>query len=263
MGARLKEILTKGKLAKVFGMGQMCGPKMVEIIGNLGGFDAVWLDQEHAGLTIEQIEHACRAARGCGLDSFVRMAPTGYEAIMQPLEAGAGGIMAAQVRSAREASLVVEWAKFYPEGLRGVNATGVDGRYGSLPLREYMRRANAETFVAIQIENVDAVTEVEEIAAIPGIDILFVGPADLTQSMGIPAEWGHPRLWEALERISRAAQNHGVHWAILPNDLASARRCVDLGCRMLSLGFDVWAVRRGVKTFQEEYADFFRQESQG
>src|SRR4029453_10154377 len=118
-----------------------------------GGFDAVWLDQEHAGLTTQQIEEAARAARGVGLDSFVRLNATDYATVMRPLEAGAGGIMAAQVRSASEVADVVRWAKFHPEGLRGVNGTGVDGRYGTLPLAEYFRQSNARTFIAIQIEH--------------------------------------------------------------------------------------------------------------
>ena len=103
MAARLKEKLRRGELVRVFALGQLCHPKVVEMVGLHGGFDAVWLDQEHAGLTIEQIENAARAARGCGLDSFVRLTATDYATVMRPLEAGAGGVMAAQVRSAREA----------------------------------------------------------------------------------------------------------------------------------------------------------------
>ncbi len=98
----------------------------------------------------------------------------------------------------------MRWAKFHPLGLRGVNGTGVDGRYGTVPLAEYMQRANAETFIAIQIEHIDAAREVEAIAAIPGVDVLFVGPADLGQSMGIVGQWDHPDMWQAIERVARA-----------------------------------------------------------
>src|ERR1044071_4825964 len=114
MGKQLKERLAQGKLVRVFGMGQLCHPKFVDIIGQHGGYDAVWLDQEHAGLSIAQIEQACLAARAVGIDSFVRLAPTDYATVMRPLEAGAGGIMAAQVRSAQEAADVVRWSLFHP-----------------------------------------------------------------------------------------------------------------------------------------------------
>jgi 2-dehydro-3-deoxyglucarate aldolase/4-hydroxy-2-oxoheptanedioate aldolase len=257
MGLRLKEKLARNELVRVFALGQLCHPKLVEIVGLHGGFDAVWLDHEHAGLTLEQIENAARAARAVGLDSFVRLAPTDYATVMRPLEAGAGGVMAAQVRSARQTEQVVTWAKFHPRGLRGVNSTGVDGNYGSLSFAEYIRRANAATFIAIQIEHAEAVEEVEQIAAVPDVDVLFVGPADLSQSMGLPGEWEHPRVWQAVERVARAAAAHGIHWAILPPHAAHARRCAELGCRMLSLGIDVWAVQRGLKSFANEYGDFF------
>lgn len=257
MVRRLKELLAQNQLTRVFGLGQVCHPKVVEIIGLTGGFDAVWLDQEHAGLSMEQIEQAALAARASGIDSFVRLAPTDYATVMRPLEAGAGGIMAAQVRSARQAEEVIQWSKFHPRGLRGVNGTGIDGKYGTLRMDEYLKQANATSFVAIQIEHRDAVEDVEKIAAIKDIDILFIGPADLSQSMGIPAQWDHPRLWQAVERVAQAARTHSIHWAILPPNPTYARRCVDLGCRMLSIGLDVWSVQRGLKSFQADYAEFF------
>jgi 2-dehydro-3-deoxyglucarate aldolase/4-hydroxy-2-oxoheptanedioate aldolase len=258
MGARLKAALVQGKLVRVFCVGHLCSPKMIEIIGQQGGYDAVWLDQEHIALPLAQIEEAARAAKGCGLDSFVRLVASDYAAVMRPLEAGAGGIMAAQVRSASQVEEIVRWAKFFPRGTRGFNSSGADGRYGTVPMGDYLKQANAETFVAIQIEHRDAVDDVEAIAAVKDVDVLFIGPADLTISMGIPGEWSHPRFWEAVERVARAAGNHGIHWAMLPFDASSARRCLDLGCRMLSLGMDVWMVQKGVKAFEAEYSEFFR-----
>jgi 4-hydroxy-2-oxoheptanedioate aldolase len=257
MGKRILDLLKQDKVVRVCALGQLCDPKFVEILGFEGGFDAIWLDQEHAGLSIGQVEHATRAARGVGLDTFVRMAATDYAGVMRQLEAGAGGIMAAQVRSAREAENVVRWSKFHPQGLRGYNGSGIDGRYGSLPTKEYVAQANAETFIAIQIEHVDALAEVEQIAAIPNVDVLFVGPADLGQSMGILGEWNHPKLWQAIERVAKAARASRIHWAILPFDADIAHRCVDLGCRMLSLGMDVWLLQRGIRAFKKEFGEWF------
>ncbi|MBI3821371.1 MAG: aldolase [Planctomycetes bacterium] len=241
MGQRLKQLLAQNKLVRVFGIGQH------------GGYDAVWLDQEHAGISIKQIEEACRAARGVGLDSFVRLAPTDYATVMRPLEAGAGGVMAAQVRSAAQAEDVLQWAKFYPRGLRGVNGSGVDGRYATMPMPDYLQRANDETFIAIQIEHISAVEDVEKIAALKDVDVLFIGPADLGQSMGLVGDWDHPKIWQAIERVAKTAQANGIHWAILPRTPAYAKRCVDLGCKMLSVGLDVWAVQRGLKAFLTEF----------
>src|SRR5262249_41815200 len=119
------------------------------------------------------------------------------------------------------------------------------------------RRANAETFIAIQIEHIDALNEVERIAALKEVDVLFIGPADLGQSLGIPGQWDHPQLWQAFERVAQAAKKNGIHWAILPPSPAYAERCVGLGCRMLSLGADVWAFHKGLRAFHSEYAAYF------
>ncbi|MGE3803242.1 MAG: HpcH/HpaI aldolase/citrate lyase family protein [Gemmataceae bacterium] len=257
MGKLIKERLAAQKVVRVIGVGQLCSPKLIEMIGLHGRFDAVWLDQEHGGLSIAQLEQAALAARARGIDSFVRLAATDYATVMRVLEAGAGGIMAAQVRSAKEAEDIVRWAKFHPHGQRGVNGTGVDGRFGTMKLADYFERANEETFIAIQIENREAVEDVERIAAVKQVDLLFVGPADLSQSLGVPGDIKHPEVWQAIERVARAAQANGIHWAILPRDPEHAKRCVGLGCRMLSMGLDTWVVSRGLDYFQKEYAEFF------
>src|SRR5262249_9008374 len=142
MAGRLKGLLKQDRVLKVFALGQFCSPKLVELVGFLGGFDAVWFDQEHVGLTLPQIEEAARAARAVGLDNFVRLPATDYAAVMRPLEAGAGGVMASMVRSVGEVENLLKWAKFHPRGMRGVNGTGADGRYGLTPVLDYFRIAN-------------------------------------------------------------------------------------------------------------------------
>lgn len=255
MGTLIKQRLAEGKVLWVFGIGQLCHPKLVEMIGQKGDFDAIWLDQEHVGLTIPQLEEASRAARSVGLDSFARLNCTDYASVMQPLEAGVGGIMAAQVRNAKEAADIVQWAKFHPLGLRGVNGTGVDGRYGTLKMDEYFQKANDDTFIAIQIENAEAVEDVEKIAGLPAVDVLFIGPADLSQSLGIPGQWDNPKLWQSIERVANAAAAKNIHWAILPLSPDFAKKCVSLGCKMLSVGMDVWTFQSGLKSFAEMYQE--------
>jgi 2-keto-3-deoxy-L-rhamnonate aldolase RhmA len=257
MTEKLNRLLAEGRPVRLFALGQLCHPKLVELLAFVGGFDALWLDQEHAGLTVAQIEEATRAARAGGIDTFVRLTATDYATVMRVLEAGAGGLMAAMIRSTAEAEQVVRWSRFAPVGLRGLNGTGVDGRFGTLALSDYLRQANEQTVVGIQIEHVDALNDVEGLAALPGVDFLFIGPADLSQSMGITGEWDHPRLWEAIERVAAVCGRHRRPWGILPPSPAHAVRCVDLGCRMLSIGLDVWAFRDGVRATLQAYRDVF------
>ena len=153
---RIKELLAQGQVVRVFAIGQLLSPKLVEIVGEHGDFDALWLDFEHAGISMQQVELATLAAKAYGMDHFVRLPATDYASVMRPLEAGAGGVMISMVRSAGEAEQAVRWAKFWPRGERGLNGGNRDGRFGLTPLAEYMAAANASTFVGIQIETAGA-----------------------------------------------------------------------------------------------------------
>lgn len=255
MSATLKSKLASGSVVRVFCLGQLCSPKLLELVSYVGGFDGVWLDQEHVGLTMPQIEEAARAGRAAGMDTFVRLTATDYATVMRPLEAGAGGVMAAMVRSAKEAEQLAFWTRFHPEGGRGVNGTGADGRFGTYGGRDYFRQSNERVLVGVQIEHAEAVEAIDAIAAVKGIDFLFVGPADLSQTLGIPGEWEHPRLWAAIERVAAACKRNGRPWGILPMSPAHAKRSVNLGCTMLSIGLDTWAFRDGMRAALEAYAE--------
>lgn len=187
-------------------MGQLRDPKLVEMIARSGNYDAIWFDQEHAGWSSKDIEDGTRAARASGIETFVRLPVTDYATAMRPLEAGADGIMASMVRSRKEVEDLVRWSRFHPEGCRGVNGTGVDGNYGGYGAADYFAKANEKTMVAAQIECKEALEEVEGIASVKGLDMLFIGPADLSQSLGIPGQWEHPTVREATKRVAKAAE---------------------------------------------------------
>ena len=112
--------------------------------------------------------------------------------------------MISMVGSAAEAERAVRWAKFWPRGERGLNGGNRDGRFGLTPLSEYVAAANASTFLGVQIETAGALAEAAEIAAIPDVDLLFVGPSDLSQVLGVPGDFENPRCFEAIESIARA-----------------------------------------------------------
>lgn len=258
MGARIKKRLAEGKLVRVFSTGPMISPRIVEIAHLLGGFDAFWLDHEHSGITLEAVENTTRAVRAAGFDSFVRMAPTDYASVMRFLEVGVGGVMAAQVRTAEEAERVVQWVKFAPRGRRGLSGGNIDGNYGTIPLAEYTERCNKETFIAIQIENAEGLENVAAIAKVPDVDLLFVGPADLSQSLGITGQVDHPKLVGAIDHIADVCAAAGVAWGTVALSPEATRRMVKRGCQMLELASDVGSVRRGIEASKALHADFFK-----
>lgn len=245
----LRDMLKGKKPVICCAMGQLRDPKLVEMIAATGCYQSIWFDQEHAGWTSKDIEEGTRAARASGIHTFVRLPVTDYSSAMRPLEAGADGIMASMVRSAAEVENLVRWSRFHPEGCRGVNGTGVDGNYGAYGGAEYFAAANRKTMVAAQVECAEALNEVEKMAAVPGLDMLFIGPADLSQSLGIPGQWEHPDMRDATKRVAKAAQTHGVAWGILPRDPGHAAFALEHGCNLLSLGMDVWFFQQGLRAY--------------
>lgn len=257
MSRRFKEILARNELCRIFALGRLINPVLVDLFGLAGGFDGFWLDQEHVGITFHDIQTAAMAARANGFDQFVRMAPTNYAQVTQNLEAGAGGVMAAQIRSAAQAEEFVTWTKFAPRGMRGMNTSGRDADYTHRTQAEFAARANREHLVAIQIETLGAVDDADAIAAIDGVDVLFVGPADLSQAMGVLGQTGHAKVWEGIDRVAAACRKHGKHWGTVPADPEFAQRAYDKGCRMLSMCTDILSVRRGIDASKQAYAKLF------
>lgn len=254
---RFKEMLATGELVRTFALGRFCSSVAIDMFALAGGYHGFWLDQEHVGLSCADIQTASLAARANHFDFFVRMAPVGYWAVTQNLEAGAGGVMCARCDSAAQAEEFVRWAKFAPRGMRGLNTSGRDALYTFKPLVDFTVEANREHFTAIQIETLGALDDVDQIAAIDGVDLLFVGPSDLTQALGILGQWDVPRLTAALEAVANACRRHGKSWGSVTPTPEYTRRCYDLGCRMLTFAGDMGVIRQGIEATRAPFADYF------
>ena len=252
-----KNLLESDKLIRVFCTGRLVHPVSIQMFGLAGGYDGFWLDAEHAGISTDQITMAALVGRACGLGSFVRMPVTNYAAVTQALESGVDGVMAAQVGSAAEAEKFVTWAKFAPRGVRGLNTQGADANFTHKSQLELAHDANRDHFVAIQVETLGALEDADAIARIDGVDLLFVGPADLSQALGVIGQPDHEKVWAAIDRVAEACRRHGKAWGIVPASPAYADRCAQKGCRMITVGSDVAAMRLGVQALKTMYASQF------
>jgi 2-dehydro-3-deoxyglucarate aldolase/4-hydroxy-2-oxoheptanedioate aldolase len=252
-----RQRLDAGELVLSIAIGRTFHHNFVQMIGLVGGYHGVWIDMEHVGLTTQQMEVATLACRASGLDSFCRVAPTDYATVTRCLEAGAGGVMAAQVFSAAQAEEFVRWAKFAPRGNRGLNTGGVDAGFTTIPAGEFTRKANAETMVLIQIETLPSLEACDQIAAIDGVDALFIGPADLSQALGVTGEFFHEKCLTAIDRIAAACRQHGKHLASVAFNPEHARMLYDKGCRLISPANDVRVVITGLKALKQEFAALF------
>lgn len=226
--------------------------KIVEMMGVVG-FDGVWVEMEHSDFTYEQLSQMALAARATGLDVLVRVAKGGYNDLIRPLEAGATGLMLPHCTGAEEAREFVRAARFQPLGWRGVGGS-VDARYGTVPFPEYVEWANREILLAAMIERREAVEDIEGIAATEGLDLLFIGPYDLSQSYGILGQVDHPLIREATDRVAQACAKHGKWWGVSCGSLDQARQAFERGARFFNPASEMSALMAGLQSVREEYA---------
>jgi 4-hydroxy-2-oxoheptanedioate aldolase len=245
----------------------LADPRLFELAAIMG-FDAIWLDLEHHPLSLQAAESLIRAARvGRGSDIIARPAKGEFMRMSRMLEAGATGIMYPRCDNISEAREVVRWAKFAPLGQRGFDGSGIDAAYTLTPMRQYLTEANEQTFVLIQLEEPDALRQAEGIAALPGVDMIMLGPADFSVLTGIPGQFDHPTIQSAIQTVATAAKNAGKHWAHTCSSIEQARKLFNMGCRLVFLGADIIFVRNGfeqlLKSFSTEFGVQFTAESPG
>lgn len=227
-------------------------PSVYELT-SLMGFDGIWMDLEHHGTSVETALHLMRAARVGASDVMVRPAKGEFMRLGRMLEGGAQGIMYPRCDSADEAREVVRWSKFAPLGQRGFDGGNPDAPYCSMPVAEYVQKANDETFVVIQIEDQQALAQADAIAAVEGVDVLFFGPSDFTILSGIPGQFDHPLLSEALVKVAEAAKRHGKAWGMPAFNFDWAKRLLGLGATFLAHGCDIVLVKNGLDAIQRDW----------
>lgn len=219
-------------------------PDIVEMMGYLG-IDAAWICNEHIGIDSETLRNIIRAGRASDIDVMVRRAYNGYDSLIQVLEMGAAGLMIPHCRDAAMVRDIVRDVKFPPLGRRGVDGVGGDSFYGSIRGVEYTAAANAETFLMVQVEDAEAVEHIEAIAEVDGVDIIFIGPLDLSYSLGVPGQLKHSRIAEVIGRTIEACRRNGKYCGTPGLDEAYTAELLDKGVRFITGGGDFGVLRNG------------------
>lgn len=195
----IKQRLAAGETA-IGTFAKFSDPASIEILA-IAGYDFFVLDNEHVMLNRESIVHILRAAAAAGIEAILRVRKNVDIEILQLLDAGATGLLVPQVNSAAEAKACVSYVKYAPEGTRGFAPTHRAARYGSMDPATYARYANETTFLGCYCETKESVAEIEEIAHVPGIDMTFIGPMDLSASYGTIGKPGEPVVQQAIHLV--------------------------------------------------------------
>lgn len=208
------------------------------------GWDYCVIDCEHAPIDNAMLPQLLRAAR---IPAYVRVPNSSPEAIQGALDNGAAGVIVPRLQSAEEARRVVAAARFFPEGKRGVNHMVRAARYSLEPVPEYLKGAAERTAVIAQIETAGALAEVEEIAATPGLNELFIGPYDLSQALEIPGQVLDEKLLAAGRRVLAAAHANGLEVSVFVNNDEAARIWLDMGADALHYSADTYLLAQVLK----------------
>lgn len=201
----------------------------------LGGFDVVVLDLEHSPMSLETAATLIAVGRGVGLVTLVRTPDHAQSWIQRCLDAGAAGVIVPHVDDVEQATRVIRSARFEPEGTRGVGPTSRAGAWGLTPLGDYLG-AGPDAAVLVQLESPVSVEAAERIAAVPSLTGLFVGPADLSVAMGVPA--GDPSVSAAVARVRDVAHAAGLPCGTATGSAALARDLLDQGFDLVMVGND-------------------------
>lgn len=219
------------------------------------GAEFVVFDQEHTGWSTETIRTLMATSRSADVAAFVRVPAAEYHLISRPLDVGAAGIMVPMVETPEQARLVVSSAKYPPVGGRGAAFGIAHDDYEAGDAVAGMQSANDETLLIAQIETATGVENVEEIAAVEELDVLWIGHNDLTNSMGIPGQFTHPDYLHAIERFLEACRRHGKAPGIMATGVQEAQSQLRQGFRCVAYWGDLWlyakALREGLTAIRE------------
>ena len=227
-----KEKIKEGKKAYGVFVPMWC-PAIVEIIGHIG-FDFVILDAEHSPMSAESCEHMVRAADCVNITPIIRVGMNIRQNILRYLDIGALGVLMPQINSKAEVETVIESVKYPPEGRRGLAGVRA-ANYGLTgSLGDYVKEANRETMVIVQVETMQAVGNLKEILAVPGTDVIFIGPSDLSSAMGYPGQVNHPEVQKMIVYLVDEIRTAGKVAGTVAYDLDTLRRCKERGFQYIA-----------------------------
>lgn len=239
----VKEKLRSGQgVAGVFC--NLPSPAAVEMLGIMG-YDFAIIDAEHGPMDVEACEHMCRAADAANIVPVVRVAVNLQQNVLRYLDAGALGIQIPMVNSREEAERVVTATKYPPQGRRGLAGTRASGYGAGMGLSEYVRIANEETLVVVQVETREALSNVEGIAAVDLVDVVFLGPTDLSAALGYPGQATHPEVLAAIEGAGKTILGAGKAVGTIANNPEAYKHWRGLGFQYLCTGLTSFISQAG------------------
>ena len=235
---RAKKALREGQSVIGTMVVEIRQPSVMQLLAN-AGFDFVIIDNEHGPFSIETIADLCRAARQVGLTPVVRVPDWSYPHLAQPLDAGAQGLMIPRITTAQQVREVVQMVKYPPAGKRGSAQARGYTAFKTGSVSEVMAAVNEETLLIIQVETREATQNLDEIARVEGVDVLLVGPNDLSIALGVQGKFEDAFFVETIQQVIKTCNTHQIFPALHINDVGMAVRWAQQGMRLISISSEI------------------------
>ena len=240
---RKSKVLAKiraGKVARIFCIGfpQGMAPSMAAHFH----YDGIWVDAEHRVWDPREVDTMIGRHHAADIDCIWRPPTKEKNALYRLLEDGATGLMIPHVSTSDQARSLVQAMKFPPLGDRGFDGAGRDASFWFGAPKDYIEQSNRETFLVAQIETKEAVDNIDAIAAVPGVDVLFIGPGDLSLRLGCSPSVNDPHMMEAQKKVAAAARKHGIAWGRPVGTADDARVIIEIGALFVVLGSEFVAM---------------------
>jgi len=247
----VKEFRQKLAGEGVFGIfSKLSDPAVAEIMGYAGA-DFIIIDLEHGPNTVQSAQNLVRAAQVGHILPIVRCKETYASVMNEALDIGAGGIQVPQVNTAEAAQAVMQRTRFAPLGERGVCRFVRAAHYSAMDRYEYFKAAN-DCITVLQLEGEEGIRNLDAILEVPGVDVLFIGPYDLSQSLGVPGQVDHPAVEEAMRAIVQRCLEKGVVVGTFADTVEAAHKWRAMGVKYLSYSVDVGIFYDAVKALKQQ-----------
>ncbi|MEN5232733.1 HpcH/HpaI aldolase family protein [Sphingobacterium faecium] len=223
---------------------------MIEAMG-YAGFDFIIIDLEHGPNDVLNAQNLVRAAEISNTFPIIRVAENGPTEIGKALDIGAKGVQVPQITNASEAQQAVQYAKFAPLGMRGVCRFVRAAAYSNTDRFEYFKSAN-DNYLILQLEGAEAIQNVDEIIEVEGVDVIFIGPYDLSQALGVSGQINHPLVLEEMKVIIDKCRTKGLATGVFTDNLKDAKSWIQLGVNYISYSVDVGIIQEASKAIFQE-----------
>jgi len=234
----VKKRLQDGEVVLGVMMSVVRNPAVSGLIAQ-AGYDFLIFNMEHGDFSIQTVSDLLLGARAAGITALVRVPDTLYHLMARTLDCGASGLIIPRTETKEQVETIIRSTKYAPMGSRGTSTRAPHSAFTSVNAAEFVKKANEETLIVLQVETKKGIDNLEEMLTCPGPDVAFIGPLDLSQTLGIPGQITHPEEIKCFQRVIDVAEKHGVAPGIHLNDMEMTKEWIGRGMRFIVFRSDI------------------------